>query len=66
MDDFHGGGSPPELALAKATLDVSDAGGTEYDLIARLIQDHGPEGALPLVRSRRARPIGLREDQRQR
>jgi hypothetical protein len=39
VDDSHGGGSPPELALAKATLEVSDAGGTEYDLIARLIHD---------------------------
>ena len=48
VDDSHGGGSPPELALAKATLEVSDAGGTEYDLIARLIEDHGREGALRL------------------
>jgi hypothetical protein len=48
VDDSHSGGSPPELALAKATLEVSDAGGTEYDLIARLIQDHGREGALRL------------------
>jgi hypothetical protein len=48
VDDSHGGGSPPELALAKATLEVSDAGGTEYDLIARLIHDHGREGALRL------------------